>query len=128
MIRILIRGLVGLVAVLALLLGARFWLAPAAIGETFGLHTVGPLGLATLRADIGALFLGLGVLSAAAAIRDNRRLVTAPLVIIAIALTGRLITAATAGLPHEGLPPMVVEVVMLAILAAGRRWLGDPLL
>lgn len=119
-----VRILVGVVGALAVLLALRIWIAPAAVGETLGLVGMGGLGRATLRADVGGFFGVAGIMALAAAVRNDRRLLTAPLVMIALALTGRVITRFTDGLTPAQVPPMIVEAVLVVILAGGRRILG----
>lgn len=122
--RMFIRGLVGLAGVLALLLALQFWFDPEAPAARLGLSPQGGLGLATLRADLAGFFGLAGVMALAAAVRAQAALLTAPLVMIAIALTGRVITAATSGLAPDMVQPMVIEAVLLALFAAGRRFLA----
>lgn len=118
------RIVVGLIGVAAVLLALRIWVAPAAVGAHLGVAGQGGLGLATLRADIAGFFGAAGALALAAAVRDDRRLLTAPLLMIALALSGRLATIVADGLDPLQVPPMVVEAVLLVLLALGRRTLG----
>lgn len=118
------RLMVGLVGLLAVLGAVQVWVAPAAFAGRLGLSAVDSLGLATLRADIGGFFGVAGALALAAALRDRRSLLIAPLIALAIALVGRLVTLAIAGYSPNMLAPIIVEAVLLAILALGRRGLG----
>ena len=124
MLRLLPRLLVGALGVLALIGALRIWIDPAIPAATLGLSPIGGLGLATLRADVGGFFAGMGGFALAAAIRNDRRLVTAPLVLVSLALTGRLITAGLEGLAPEMVLPIVVEATLAVILVFGRRALG----
>jgi hypothetical protein len=124
MLRLLPRLLVGALGVLALIGALRIWTDPAIPAATLGLSPIGGLGLATLRADVGGFFGGMGAFALAAAIRNDRRLVTAPLVLVSLALTGRLITAGIEGLAPEMVLPIVVEAALAVILVFGRRFLG----
>ena len=120
----ILRIVVGLIGVAAVLLALRIWVAPAAVGAQLGLIGQGGLGLATLRADFAGFFGAAGVFALAAALRDDRRLLTAPLLMIALALGGRVVTVVASGLDAAQVRPMVVEAVLLALLALGRRALG----
>lgn len=124
MLRLLPRLLVGALGVLALIGALRIWIDPAVPAATLGLSPIGGLGLATLRADVGGFFGGMGGFALASAIRNDRRLVTVPLVLVSLALTGRLITAGMEGLAPEMVLPMTVEAVLAVLLALGRRTLG----
>ena len=122
--RLIVRLLVGLVGAAAVLLALRIWVAPTLVAENLGLVGMGGLGRATVRADVGGFFGAAGIMALAGAIRDDRRLLTAPLVMIGLALTGRVITQLTGGLTPAQVPPMMIEAVLVVILAGGRRLLG----
>jgi hypothetical protein len=122
--QLIVRILVGVVGALAVLLALRIWIDPAAVGETLGLVGMGGLGRATLRADLGGFFGAAGIMALAGAIRNDRRLLTVPLVMIGLALTGRVITRFADGLTPAQVPPMLIEAVLVVILAGGRRILG----
>jgi hypothetical protein len=118
---IVIRALVGIAGVLALVVALAFWFNPAAPAARLGIAAQEALGFATLRADMGGFFAGAGALSLAAAIRNNARLLTAPLILIALALTGRALTVVLSGYAPSMLQPMLIEAALLALLVAGRR-------
>lgn len=126
-VRQIIRILMGAIGVLAMLAALRIWMEPAMAAANLGLAAPGGLGLATLRADFAGFFGAAGFFAFAAAVRDDRRLASAPLVMIGIALTGRVITALHDGLATDQVQPMVIEAVLLVLLAAGRRLLGAGL-
>lgn len=122
--QIIARVLVGVVGALAVLLALRIWMAPEEVAAQLGVQTTGPLGVATIRADMAGFFAAGGVLSLFAAIRNRAILLTAPMVLIGLALTGRLITVAMNGLSNDMIPPMAIEAVLLAVLAFGRMRLA----
>lgn len=124
MLRLMPRLLIGTLGAVAILGALRIWIDPAMPAVALGLSPVGGLGLATLRADVGGFFGGMGAFALAAAIRDDRRLVTVPLVLVSLALTGRLITAGLEGLAPDMVLPMVVEAALAVLFAFGRRTLG----
>ncbi|OYX89254.1 MAG: hypothetical protein B7Y78_14650, partial [Caulobacter sp. 35-67-4] len=90
--RVVVRGLVGAVGVLGLLLAAMFLLRTEPAAAKFGLQALGPLGLASLRADMVALFGAVGILSLMGAVRDRGDLLLAPLILLGLALAGRMIS------------------------------------
>ncbi len=124
--RILVRVLVGAVGVLGLLTAATFLLNTESGAASFGLRALGPLGLASMRADLFALFATVGVLSLAGAARDRADLLLAPLILIGLALAGRTLSLVMTGPSPDLVPPMVAEAVLIAILVLGRRVLGRP--
>ena len=119
-----VRIVVGVVGLLGVLVALRIWVAPAAVGAQLGVMGQGGLGLATLRADFAGFFGAAGALALAAAVRDDRRLLTPPLLMIGLALSGRTVTAVADGLDPAQVLPMVVEAGLLVLLALGRRTLG----
>lgn len=118
------RLLVGIAGLLGVLVALRLWMAPEELALQLGVQPIGPFGLATIRADVAGFFGGAGVLSIFAAVRNRAALLAAPLILIGLALTGRLITAASSGLTNEMIPPMAIEAGLLAVLALGRLQLA----
>ncbi len=118
------RLLVGIAGLLGVLVALRLWMAPQEVAIQLGVEPIGPFGLATIRADVAGFFAGAGVLSLLAAIRNRAVLLTAPLILIGLALTGRLITGASSGITNEMIPPMAIEAGLLAVLALGRQQLA----
>ncbi len=122
----LVRGLVGAVGLVGLLLAAMFLLRTEPAAAKFGLQALGPLGLASLRADMVGLFGAVGVLSLTAAVRNRGDLLLAPLILIGLALSGRTISLLMTGPAPDLFPPMVVEAVLIAVLGLGYRVLARP--
>lgn len=118
------RILVGVAGLLGVLVALRLWMAPEDVAAQLGIQAAGPLGVASIRADIAGFFAAGGAFSMLAAIRNRAVLLTAPMVLIGLALTGRLITLALHGVSNDMIPPLAVEAVMLAILAFGRMRLA----
>lgn len=118
------RVLVGVVGLLALLLALRIWIAPEEVAAQLGIQAAGPLGIATIRADMAGFFAAGGGLSLFAAIRNRAGLLTAPMTLIGLALSGRIITVVMNGVSNDMIPPMAIEAVLLAVLAFGRMRLA----
>jgi len=116
-----VRALVGVAGVLAVLVALGFWFRPDTLAAEFAISPQGALGYATLRADLAALFGGVGALAIAAALRNSAYLLTAPLLLLALGLCGRLLTIALAGYEPSMLQPMIVEVVLITLFATGRK-------
>lgn len=124
MLRGVLRVLVGVIGVLALLLAIRIWLGPTEPAARLGLQAVGGLGLSTLRADVGGFFAAGGLFALMGAIRSDARLLTPPLVLLALALAGRVVTVGLNGYAPEMLQPMVVEAVLVTVLFLARGQLA----
>ena len=121
--RTMLRGLVGLLGVLGLLMALMLWLNPAGPAAKLGVQAIGPLGLATIRADMGGFFGAAGILAVLAAFKGQGKLLTAPLLLVALALTGRSLAVAMEGLTPDMVQPMVTEAVLIVVFAAGRRFI-----
>lgn len=121
--KVIARGFLVVLGVLSLLNAALVWFALDRIAKTLGTPAPTPLAESTLRGDLGALFGTVGVLTIAAAIRDDRRLVLAPLLLLALAIAGRVISYAFAPTP-AALPLIAVEGVALAGVMIARRGLS----
>lgn len=123
--RTVLRGLVGLLGVLGLLIALQIWLNPAGPAAKLGVQAMVPLGLATIRADMGGFFGAVGILAVLAAFKGQGKLLTAPLLLVALALTGRVIAVVmdTNGLTPDMVQPMVTEAVLVVAFAAGRRFI-----
>ena len=122
--QIIARFIVGLAGLLSILLAARFFQNPAAPAALLGLSPAGALGTATLRGDFGAFFGVCGILALAAAVRNSAALLTAPLLVIAIALTGRIVSYALEGGGSAVLQPILVELTLLIVFGVGRAMLA----
>jgi len=120
---LVLRVLLGIAGLLGLVIALGFWFRTDTLAAEFGVAAQGALGYSTLRADFGALFGAVGVLSLAAAVRNDRRLLTAPLLLIGIGFAGRLLTIAMSGYEATMLQPMVTEVVLITLFATGRKLL-----
>jgi hypothetical protein len=117
---VVIRIAVALTGLLLLLIGIGAWIDPVKTGGSLGLSGAPGLGMATLRADLGAFFVGGGGLAIAAAGWRDRGLLTAPVLLIGLALSGRFLAMAVTPFDRAMVPPMVAEAVMLAVFATGR--------
>ena len=117
----IMRGLIGLTGLLALLIASRFWIDPAKIAATMDLTAGGPAGLGTLRADMAGFFGASGVLMLAAVIRKEARWLTPVVLMLGIALTGRVLNLLLNGPGPALIPPMVIEAVMIILTGLGLR-------
>jgi hypothetical protein len=99
------------------------WMAPEGTAAQLGVVASGPLGLATIRADMGGFFAAGGVFGLLAAIKGRGNLLLPSVALIGCALTGRLVTVAINGFVPEMGAPMAIEAVLLILFAAGWKWL-----
>jgi len=118
-----LRVVVGVVGILGLLIAARMWMAPVELASQLGVAPAGPLGVATIRADMGGFFGGAGVFALIAAFKGRGGLLIVPLVLVGIALSGRILTVVLNGFTQDMGPPMAIEAVLLVVFAAGWKLL-----
>lgn len=123
--KLVLRIVLGLAGLAGALIALRFWMAPAEIAKQFALSADTPLGLATMRADLAGFFGVCATMAIAAAVRAEARFLTAPVILIALALSGRAITVLVNGFSADMAMPMSVEAVLLILFGAGRLFLGS---
>lgn len=121
--QLVLRVLVGIAGLLGLLVAARMWMAPVEAAEQLGVVAASPLGLASIRADMGGFFGAGGLFAVAAAIKARGGILLTPVVLIGLALTGRLVAVAMNGFVPEMGPPMAIEGALLVLFVAGWKWL-----
>lgn len=115
------RVMVGLLGLFNIAIGLGFLLTPAKLGGQFFLSPIGQQGLATLRADFPGFFITGGVCALVGALQKDRRALLVPMLLLAIALTGRCVSLLLDGIPQTAFAPMLVEAVMIIVLALARR-------
>ena len=108
---------------LTLPLAAGFLLTPARVALRLGLEPTGPVGLSTLRGDFFALFLMFGLSAIYAAVRNRSDVLLIPMIMLAVIIAGRLLSAVLDGSGAKAMPLVAVEVVMLAVVFLGYRTL-----
>ena len=119
--QVALRVVVGVFGALGALALLQLWLHPAKIAAGLGLVGQGWQGQSALRSEVAGFFGAAGLLSLAGAVRNDRRLLVGPLVLIAIAFAGRFVMIALDGWSSTVVPAIVVEAVLLAIYLAGYR-------
>jgi ribonuclease Z len=118
------RILVALAALLFAVTGVQFWVVPEQAAQLFGIEAVRSIGLATVRADLGGLFLGLALLCGAAAWTKRRAGVLAASVVLAAIVVGRVIGVVVDPRAEFGVRELAVELATLVALFVYARSLG----
>jgi hypothetical protein len=119
--KMLVRILVGAMGLLSLFLLLNLWFHMEAVTGGLGITVEGLVGRATVRADIGGLFGGIGVFSLMAAWKQSRMWALGALVVISTAILGRLIGVLVDGSGPGVWGPIGVEVVMIGVLLWARQ-------
>ena len=117
----MLKLLVLLPAILFVVMGIRWLVAPAEVAPNFGLALAEGIGLSSQIGDMAGYFLTLGSCMLIALISERRSWYYPPMMLLAIATLGRII----AWLLHDAtltVGPIMVEVaVSLILLLASRR-------
>lgn len=119
-----LRILVGLAGAAGIAAAIAFWLHPDTTAHGVGLAIANATGSATVRADMAGFFGASGVFALLAASRNDGRYAFVVLVLMVFALGGRLINIAPSGYTPALLPPMIVEIVVIALFAIAARTLA----
>jgi hypothetical protein len=109
----------------AIAAGLGFALAPERLALEFALSPVGVAGLGSLRADLGGCFIALGGFTLLGLRSGQERWLDVPLAMLGLFLILRLFHLSIDGISDGGIRSTVVEIVLLAQLALGRRLLSD---
>lgn len=121
------RILVALAGVLSVFSVAPHWFRLDSLDETRGIAAIGLMGRANVRADVGGIFLGIGILALIAAWTQQRTWLSATLILVGSTLTGRIVSLALDGTGPGVLPPIAVELTVIAILAGAlASWKKAP--
>ncbi len=116
MLKTIARVVLALQGATSLFIAANVWMDPATLAAQLGISPIGDLGVSTIRGDIGGFFSAVGVFMLAAAYFGDRRFIVPPLVLGALALTGRTISLAVTGPAPELFQPMLIEAVTIIVL------------
>lgn len=110
------RILVGLIGIVSLYSATQHWFNIEILVAERGLQAIGEIGRANLRADVGGIFLGIGLFAIIAAWQQSRIWLTATILLVSGALMGRFISVVIDGYSSRVGPPMVIEAIVIAIL------------
>jgi hypothetical protein len=119
--RKLLRVSIALLGLFLVALAVFFLLEPVVAGATLGIGFIEPYGLAALRGDFTGCFGAAGILCLYGAYRRDPNYLIAPLLLMVLALGGRLLTFVTSGHDHTMWTPIVIELVIIKLLIFGRK-------
>ncbi len=109
----LLVAIIGLLSITAL---NQHWFDVASLEAARGIKAIGAIGAANIRADIGGLFLAIGIFALVAAWKRSATWLLATWLLPALALLGRFISLAIDGIGPKVIEPMVVEAIILVLL------------
>jgi hypothetical protein len=95
--------------------------------RTRRIQAVGDIGRANIRADVGGIFIGIGLFAIIAAARQDRTWLLAAILLTCGAFLGRFVSVAIDGYSPRVGSPMAVEAIVIAIyLFAYWSWGKKP--
>lgn len=117
----LLKLLVALPAILFLVTGLRWLLAPAGVAPQFGLTLEEGVGLSSQVGDMSAFFLLLGICMLTALVSGRRSWYYPPIILLSLTALGRILAwlLHDAALAMDLIAPEIIVTVIL--LAASRR-------
>ena len=119
-----LRLVVAAIGLFNIAIGLGFLFNPANLAGQFFLIPDGSHGMATLRADFPGFFITGGTFALIGAVQKDARALLVPMLLLAIALTGRCVSLVADGQAPTAFPPMIAEAVMILILLLARRSFG----
>lgn len=127
--KIIPRALVLLSALASLIVALGLWFGMENLLPGMGIVTTdiggGLVGRATVRADMAGLFGGIGICAALGAIRGSRHWTNSALLLLTVAITGRLIGLAIDGAASVVIQPVMIEAATIGLLLWLRATLTD---
>lgn len=116
--------LVGLAGLMLLGLGIMSMFAPRKMVSNFALEPIGPVGLSTIRSVIGGLFLASVALITVGLAMEQTLGFVAVAILLGAVVAGRVVGIVVDGFDKAVVPPLLVEVVIIAILLAAHTQLS----
>ncbi len=123
--KIALKIVVGLIAVLLLIGGVSAVIDPSSAATSMGVTPEGILGLSTLRGDIGGMFVTGTVLLVLGIVRGQTLWFLAVAVLMGMIALGRLVGFVVDGVESSVLTPFVFEVVFVVLLVFAHRQLRE---
>ena len=110
-----LKVLVGLPALIFIVIGVRWLLAPAVVAAEFGMPLLEGLGLSTQIGDLGAFFTAGGLMVLLGLWTGNKTWLLAPAMLLGFAAIFRTLAWALHGAIFAG-PQIATEVVLTVLL------------
>lgn len=121
--RLVLTALIFACGLFFILLGLGFLFQPVETGGALGLVAAGPLGSATLRADLLSFFGIAGISMMWGAWKRSGDILLVPALMMALAILGRLVSAASDGAFEGFYRPILIEGAIFVLLMVARTLL-----
>ncbi len=119
-----LRWLVRLMGLILLLIGFGFLFVPDNVASRFAIEPASLGGFATLRGDLGGLFVGMAFFCFLGALEGKARWLVVPTVFLAAIILGRFLNLLFEGVVGPGVGPLLFEIVLVLILIVAQRVLA----
>ena len=119
-----IQILVGLAGLMLFGLGATSMFAPKKMLKNFAVEPLGNPGLNTVRANIGGSFLGAVSMLILGYLQSQTLWYLAVAILVGVVAVGRIVGIMFDGFDKAVVPPLVVELAMIAIFVTAYFQLG----
>ena len=113
-----------LVGLFSLAMGLMALGSPVQLGMTLGIGALTPMGLNSLRADLGAFFLASAIASILALFFGRSVWMWGVACLYGLAVLGRFLGIALEGAPEGIAQPVTIELVLVVLSVYGARTLG----
>lgn len=120
----LIQGLVILICVMLFGLGVKSMFTPKSMTQNFSIQPEGIAGLNTIRGVIGGFFIASLSMLITGLVTGQNVWFLAVAILLGVVAVGRLIGLIADGFEKSVVPPLLVEMVMVGILATAYMQLG----
>ena len=109
---------VGLAALMLAGLGTMSMFAPRRMVNNFAIEPIGTAGLSTIRSVIGGLFLASVAMLAFGLVTGQTLGFLAVAILLGVVALGRVVGIVTDGFDKAIIPPLVAELVIIAVLVS----------
>jgi hypothetical protein len=109
---------VGLLGILSIWSALPHWFQVEGLAAERGVQAIGLIGRANVRADMGGIFIAIGVLALIASCRRSTVWLLAAIIVPASAFAGRLASLMIDGYSPRIVEPIIVEITVLALFGA----------
>jgi hypothetical protein len=118
---------VSIIGVLSILTVFSHWFRVEGLVGERGVQALGLIGRANVRADMGGMFLAIGILGLIASYKRSTSWLLATIIVVASALLGRFVSIGLDGYEQRVAQPIIVEVLVLSLLILAHQiWKKVP--
>ena len=108
-----------LAGLFSLAMGAMAFASPEQVGTALGIGALSPIGVNSMRADLGSFFLASAIACALAIFAGRASWLWGAATLYAIAVIGRFVGIVVEGAPEGIAQPVIIELVLVALLVFG---------